>query len=76
MAEPLRVFSIQGRGLHLDTTADIEPHLRDLHALRDTVEEIHLGGNTFGVEASLALATELKELTVLKVIYRSMCPED
>jgi hypothetical protein len=70
-----KVFSIQGRGLHLDTAADIEPHLRDLRAVRDTVEEIHLGGNTLGVEASLALSKVLKELTALKVSPLTMHPD-
>lgn len=61
------VFSIHGQGLHLDTAADIEPHLRDLRAVSETVEEIHFGGNTIGVEASLALAEVLKGLKALKV---------
>ena len=61
------VFSIHGQGLHLNTATDIEPHLRRLRAVSDTVEEIHFGGNTIGVEASLALAKVLKELTSLKV---------
>jgi Ran GTPase-activating protein 1 len=61
------VFSIHGQGLHLNTAADIEPHLRDLRAVSETVQEIHFGGNTFGINASLALAEVLKDLKALKV---------
>lgn len=63
------VFSIHGQGLHLNTAADIEPHLCVLRAVSKTVEEIHFGGNTIGVEASLALAKVLKELPALKVSH-------
>lgn len=69
----MSVFSIQGRGLRLDTAADIEPHLRDLRAISETVQEIHFGGNTIGVEASLALASVLKELKALKASALPKC---
>ncbi|PCH39884.1 RNI-like protein [Wolfiporia cocos MD-104 SS10] len=59
-----RIFSLQGRGLKLDTRADIEPYLKDVPT---TIEEIHLGGNTIGVEAAQALAEFLSKTTALKV---------
>ncbi|KAI5121158.1 hypothetical protein M0805_007155 [Coniferiporia weirii] len=65
MASP-RSFSIHGRGLKLNTRADIEPHLETLRATKD-VEEVHFGGNTLGVEASEALAEVLFTLKSLKV---------
>ena len=59
-------FSLHGKGLKFNSRADIEPYLEQLKAL-DGVEEIHLGGNTFGVEACVALAEVLKTCTSLKV---------
>ncbi|KAG8936486.1 hypothetical protein FRC03_002485 [Tulasnella sp. 419] len=65
MASP-RVFSLQGQGLKFDTKSDIEPYLEKLRAI-DGLEEVHLGGNTFGVEACVALADALKGNQTLKV---------
>ncbi|KAI0916951.1 hypothetical protein AcW2_007209 [Taiwanofungus camphoratus] len=59
-----KIFSLQGRGLKLDTRVDIEPHLKGVPT---TIEEIHLGGNTIGVEAARALAEFLSETTALKI---------
>ncbi|TFK52178.1 RNI-like protein [Heliocybe sulcata] len=60
-----KILSLQGKGLKLDTRADIEPYLKDADA--PTLEEIHLGGNTLGVEASKALGEFLSKATSLKV---------
>lgn len=59
-----KIFSLQGRGLKLNTRTDIEPHLKDVPT---TIEEIHLGGNTIGVEAAQTLAEFLSKTTALKV---------
>ncbi len=59
-------FSIAGKNLKLDSAADIEPHLEVLRAI-EGLEEVHLGGNTLGVEACEALAKELKQKPTLKV---------
>jgi Ran GTPase-activating protein 1 len=61
-----KVFSLHGKGLKFNTKADIEPYLEQLKAI-DGVEEIHLGGNTLGVEACIALAEVLKTCNKLKV---------
>ena len=60
-----KVFSLQGKSFKLDSRLDIEPHLRGIDPT--VVEEIHLGGNTIGVEAAKALAEFLEKTTVLKV---------
>ncbi|EPQ51090.1 RNI-like protein [Gloeophyllum trabeum ATCC 11539] len=60
-----KILSLQGKGLKLDTRADIEPFLKDVDA--SLLEEIHLGGNTLGVEASQALGEFLAKATSLKV---------
>ncbi|KAJ7195509.1 hypothetical protein GGX14DRAFT_676853 [Mycena pura] len=59
------VFSLEGKGLKLDTRADLEPWLTGLDPTK--IEEIHFGGNTIGVDASLALAELLQKATNLKV---------
>lgn len=63
-----KVFSLQGRGLKLDSRSDIEPHLKGVDPI--VIEEIHLGGNTIGVEAAEALAELLEKTTALKVCGR------
>ena len=62
---PTKVFSLQGKSLKLDSRSDIEPHFKDVDPT--VVEEIHLGGNTIGVEAAKVLAEFLKKTTSLKV---------
>ena len=45
-----KAFSLQGKALKLSIRADIEPYLHGVD-LATNIEEIHLGGNTLGVEA-------------------------
>ena len=66
----MSIYSIHGKGLKLDTRADIEPYLREIQA--EVLEEIHLGGNTIGIEAAQALAEVLQKATQLRV--RLSCP--
>ena len=61
----LKVLSLHGKGLKLNTREDITPYLKDIDAT--LLEEIHLGGNTIGVDASQALAEFLAKTQVLKV---------
>jgi Ran GTPase-activating protein 1 len=60
-----KVLSLHGKGLKLHSRADIEPWLKDIDPT--VIEEVHLGGNTIGVDASAALAEFLAKTTVLKV---------
>ncbi|KAI0081640.1 RNI-like protein [Panus rudis PR-1116 ss-1] len=60
-----RIFSLQGRGLHLDTRTDVEPLLAGVDPTR--IEEVHFGGNTVGIGASEAIADFLRQATSLKV---------
>ncbi|CAK7223529.1 Ran GAP Rna1 [Sporothrix curviconia] len=53
-----KVFSLEGKGLKLDTAADLEPHIAPLRAM-DDVEEVHLLGNTLGVGACQLLGEVL-----------------
>ncbi|KAI0036575.1 hypothetical protein K488DRAFT_75942 [Vararia minispora EC-137] len=61
----MSVYSLHGRGLKLDTRADVEPYLREINS--EVLEEIHLGGNTIGVEAAQALAEVLQRASKLRV---------
>lgn len=61
----MSIFTLLGQGLKLDTRADIEPHLATLDS--EKLEEIHLGGNTLGVEACEALGELLAKCTNIKV---------
>lgn len=65
MAAAGKLFTIEGKGLKLDTAADLEPHIKDLRA--NDVEEVRLLGNTLGVEACKALAEVLATKKSLKV---------
>ncbi|KAF9046081.1 hypothetical protein BJ165DRAFT_1345554 [Panaeolus papilionaceus] len=64
-ASTSKIFSLHGKSLKLDSREDIEPYLKDVDP--KTVEEIHFGGNTIGVDASKALAEFLEKTEVLKV---------
>ncbi|KAK4985564.1 Ran GAP Rna1 [Elasticomyces elasticus] len=62
----LKVFSLEGRGLKLDTAADIEAHIGALRE-DDGVEEVQFHGNTLGVEACEALAKVLESKMSLQI---------
>jgi Ran GTPase-activating protein 1 len=64
MATP-KILSLHGKCLKLDTRAEIEHHLTGVDPT--ILEEIHFGGNTIGVDASLALAEFLQKTKVLRV---------
>ncbi|TKA22550.1 hypothetical protein B0A50_08091 [Salinomyces thailandicus] len=65
MQPVMKVFSLKGKALKLDTAADLDKHIRELKHASD-VEEVHLEGNTIGVEASQALATILATKSELR----------
>lgn len=66
MAISKNVFSLEGKGLRLDTAADLEPHIEPLRLMSD-VEEVRLLGNTLGVEACKALGEVLETKKSLQV---------
>ncbi|KAL7816819.1 RNI-like protein [Trichoderma aethiopicum] len=65
MADSSKVFSLEGKGLKLDTAQDIEPHLAPLIAM-DDVEEVRFLGNTLGVGACERLGEVLATKKTLK----------
>jgi Ran GTPase-activating protein 1 len=60
------VFSIVGKGLKLNTAADVKEFVETINKM-DNLQVIKLSGNTIGVEAGQALAEALKTKTHLKV---------
>ncbi|ROW16303.1 hypothetical protein VPNG_01778 [Cytospora leucostoma] len=66
MVDSKKVFSLEGKGLKLDTAEDVEPHIKELRAL-DDVEEVRLLGNTLGVGACKLLGEVLATKKSLQV---------
>jgi len=75
MATGPKVFSLEGKGLKLDTKEDVEAHIRPLREMQDVVE-VRLLGNTLGVEACKVLGEVLgtkKSLQVCDGYHFSKC---
>ncbi|KAL2271266.1 hypothetical protein VTJ83DRAFT_637 [Remersonia thermophila] len=66
MSPSTKIFSLEGRGLKLDTAEDLEAHIADLRAM-DDVEEVHMLGNTLGVGACKLLGEVLATKKTLRV---------
>ena len=66
MAPSTKIFSLEGRGLKLDTAADLEPHIAGLRSSND-LEEVHILGNTLGVGACQLLGEVLATKKTLRV---------
>ncbi|KAH8550784.1 hypothetical protein BGW37DRAFT_495855 [Umbelopsis sp. PMI_123] len=60
------VFSIEGKGLKLNTAEDVQPFV-DTILQMDDLQEIRLSGNTIGVEAGKALASALQSRKNIKI---------
>jgi Ran GTPase-activating protein 1 len=66
MAAGKKIFSLEGKGLKLDTAADVEAHIKPLREMED-VEEVRFPGNTLGVEACKVLGEVLETKKSLQV---------
>lgn len=66
MAANTKIFSLEGKGLKLDTAADVEAHIKPLREMED-VEEVRFLGNTLGVEACKVLGEVLETKKTLQV---------
>lgn len=66
MSPSTKVFSLEGKGLKLDTAEDIEPHIKALNDMED-VEEVKILGNTLGIGACKRLGEVLATKKNLKV---------
>ncbi|KAI6139392.1 hypothetical protein BKA82DRAFT_141344 [Pisolithus tinctorius] len=60
-----RIFDIRGQSLKLETEADVEPLLKGYDP--KYIEEIYLGGNTIGVDASKAFAAFIDKTESLRI---------
>ncbi|KAI9811418.1 MAG: hypothetical protein M1832_000887 [Thelocarpon impressellum] len=61
-----KIFSLEGKGLKLDTAEDVEPYIQSLRE-NDAVMEVRLAGNTLGTEACKALGAVLETKKTLKI---------
>ncbi|KAF9434478.1 hypothetical protein BGZ76_007967 [Entomortierella beljakovae] len=59
-------FTIEGRGLKLESAADVQEFIETIEKM-DELENVILSGNTFGVEACRALSTALAKKPLLKL---------
>ncbi|RTE73768.1 hypothetical protein BHE90_011814 [Fusarium euwallaceae] len=66
MAPSDKLFTLEGKGLKLDTADDLEPHIAPLRA-QDDVEEVRLLGNTLGIGACKLLGEVLATKKSLRV---------
>jgi Ran GTPase-activating protein 1 len=61
-----KVFSLEGKGLKLNSAADVEAHIKPLREMND-VEEVKFLGNTLGVEACKVIGEVLETKKTLQV---------
>ncbi|TVY51177.1 Ran GTPase-activating protein 1 [Lachnellula cervina] len=61
-----KIFSLEGKGLKLDTKEDVEAHIKPLREMDDVVE-VRLLGNTLGVEACKVLGEVLETKKSLQI---------
>ena len=66
MAPSWKVFSLEGKGLKLDTAADVDTQIQPLREMEE-VEEVRFLGNTLGVEACKTLGEVLETKKSLQV---------
>lgn len=66
MAAFTKVFSLEGKGLKLDTAEDLEAHIANLKSM-DGVEEVRMLGNTLGIGACKRLGEVLATKKSLQV---------
>ncbi|KAF4441490.1 ran GTPase activating 1 [Fusarium acutatum] len=65
MASSDKIFSLEGKGLKLDTAEDLEPHIAPLRSA--DIEEVRILGNTLGVGACKLLGEVLATKKNLRV---------
>ncbi|KAI0124644.1 hypothetical protein BJ170DRAFT_696229 [Xylariales sp. AK1849] len=66
MPPSTKLFSLEGKGLKLDSAQDLEAHIAELRAMED-VQEVRILGNTLGVEACKLLGEVLATKKSLQI---------
>lgn len=66
MVRNTKTLDIRGRSLKLNTAVDVIPLLEGFDPA--LIEEVHLGGNTIGIEAAQEFANFLEKTQILKVL--------
>ncbi|KAH8674669.1 putative Ran GTPase-activating protein 1 [Tricladium varicosporioides] len=65
-AKATKIFSLEGKGLKLDSAVDVESHIKSLREMED-VEEVRFLGNTLGVEACEIIGKVLETKKTLQI---------
>ncbi|KAK9712379.1 Ran GAP Rna1 [Basidiobolus ranarum] len=68
--ESTKTWSIEGKGLKLDTAEDVQDFVKEILAF-ENLEVVVMSGNTVGIEAGKALAEAFKQKKNLKVMNLS-----
>lgn len=68
MVKNTKILDIRGQSLRLNTASDVVPLLEGYDPT--LIEEVHLGGNTIGIEAAQEFAKFLEKTQHLKVFSR------
>lgn len=71
----MAIFSLEGKGLKLTSADDVEPHIKALREMED-VEEVHLQGNTLGIEACKVIGDVLETKKSIKVSWTVLCERE
>lgn len=74
MVRNMKILDIRGKSLKLNTAVDVVPLLEGFDPT--LIEEVHLGGNTIGIEAAQEFAKFLEKTQNLMVLplSRSFSP--
>lgn len=70
MVRNTKILDIRGQSLKLNTAVDVVPLLEGIDPT--LIEEVHLGGNTIGIEAAQEFAKFLEKTQNLKVFSLSI----
>lgn len=71
MVRNAKILDIRGQSLKINTAGDVLPLLKGFDPT--SIEEVHLGGNTIGVEAAQEFAKFLEKTQNLKVLLPFPC---
>lgn len=69
MVKNTKILDIRGQTLKLNSAADVVPLLEGFDPT--LIEEVHLGGNTIGIEAAQEFAKFLEKTQNLMVLFLS-----
>lgn len=60
-------FIVEPLGKKYESREDVLPFVEAINAQKDSIEKVQLTGNSFGIDACIAIAESIKNLTHIKV---------